>query len=68
MPLPSPVAPESTLMFREAAEAGAAVRRQRAANAEAVATLGARLRRSPPRAVVTLARGSSDNAARSAAT
>jgi glucosamine--fructose-6-phosphate aminotransferase (isomerizing) len=63
VPLPSPVAPESTLMFREAAEAGAAVRRQRAANVDAVAALGERFRRAPPRAVVTLARGSSDNAA-----
>jgi glucosamine--fructose-6-phosphate aminotransferase (isomerizing) len=61
--LPDPVAAESTLMFREAAEAGAAVRRQRAANARAVAALADRLRANPPRAVVTLARGSSDNAA-----
>jgi glucosamine--fructose-6-phosphate aminotransferase (isomerizing) len=61
--LPNAVAPDSTLMFREAAEAGAAVRRQRAANTQAVAALGARLRCAPPRAVVTLARGSSDNAA-----
>lgn len=61
--MPNAVAPESTLMFREAAEAGAAVRRQRAANATAVAALGERLRAERPRAVVTLARGSSDNAA-----
>lgn len=53
----------TTLMFREAAEAAAACRRQRALNAPALAALGERLRRDPPRAVVTLARGSSDNAA-----
>ena len=57
------IAAETTLMFREAGEAGAAVRRQRAANAAALARLGERLRRERPRAVVTLARGSSDNAA-----
>ena len=61
--MPDPLAPESTLMFREAAEAGAAVSRQRAANAATIAVLAERLRRAPPRAVVTLARGSSDNAA-----
>lgn len=54
---------ETTLMFREAAEAGAVVRRQRARNRAAVARLGEQLRANPPRAVVTLARGSSDNAA-----
>lgn len=52
--------PEATLMFAEGAEAGAAVRRQ---NARAVAALGERLRANPPRIVVTLGRGSSDNAA-----
>lgn len=57
------IAVESTLMFREAGEAGAAVRRQRAANSAILARLGERLRRDPPRAVATLARGSSDNAA-----
>lgn len=57
------IAAETTLMFREAGEAGAAVRRQRAANAATLARLGERLRRERPRAVVTLARGSSDNAA-----
>jgi glucosamine--fructose-6-phosphate aminotransferase (isomerizing) len=55
--------PSSTLMFREAAEAADACRRQRARNAAALAALGERLRAQPPRAVVTLARGSSDNAA-----
>jgi glucosamine--fructose-6-phosphate aminotransferase (isomerizing) len=61
--LPQSVTAESTLMFREAGEAGAAVRRQRRANVPTVAALAERLRRTPPRAVVTLARGSSDNAA-----
>ena len=50
-------------MFREAAEAPQVVRRQREMNASALAALGARLRTTPPRAVVTLARGSSDHAA-----
>jgi len=50
-------------MFREAAEAPAAVERQLASNRAAVAALVQRLRRAPPRAVVTVARGSSDNAA-----
>jgi len=50
-------------MFREAADAPAAVRRQLAANRERVATLGERLRSLGPRAVVTCARGSSDHAA-----
>ena len=53
----------STRMFREAAEAPAAVRRQLAANRERVAALGERLRAFGPRAVVTCARGSSDHAA-----
>ena len=52
--------PEDTLMFAEAAEAGAAVARQDAA---AVRALAAKLRAGPPRIVVTLGRGSSDNAA-----
>jgi glucosamine--fructose-6-phosphate aminotransferase (isomerizing) len=50
-------------MFREAAEAPAAVRRQLAANNEPIAALGERLRAFAPRAVVTCARGSSDHAA-----
>jgi glucosamine--fructose-6-phosphate aminotransferase (isomerizing) len=57
------VPPQPTLMFAEAAEAAEAVRRQQARNAQAVAELGARLRGRRPRAFVTLARGSSDNAA-----
>lgn len=54
--------PETTLMFSEAAEAGAAVRRQ-VADADALDALVAKLRAGPPRIVVTLGRGSSDNAA-----
>jgi glucosamine--fructose-6-phosphate aminotransferase (isomerizing) len=50
-------------MFREAAEAPQTIRRQLAANAPLLAALAARLRASPPRAVITVARGSSDNAA-----
>jgi len=50
-------------MFREAAEAPAVVAAQLAANAPRVQRLTARLRQSPPRAVVTCARGSSDHAA-----
>ncbi|WP_205412274.1 SIS domain-containing protein [Sphingomonas crusticola] len=55
--------PHSTLMFAEAAEAAAAIRQQHARNADAAARLGEMLRDSPPRVVITLARGSSDNAA-----
>tara|TARA_B100000678_G_C18190837_1_gene495239 strand:+ start:339 stop:1373 length:1035 start_codon:yes stop_codon:yes gene_type:complete len=58
-----PITAEATLMFTEAAQAGAVTRRQRAENADALAALGKRLRNDPPRAVVTLARGSSDCAA-----
>lgn len=50
-------------MFEEAAQAAAVVSTQLAANAATLAALGDRLRRSPPRAVVTCARGSSDHAA-----
>jgi glucosamine--fructose-6-phosphate aminotransferase (isomerizing) len=50
-------------MFDEAAEAPAVVAAQLARNAPAVAALAASLRARPPRAVVTIARGSSDNAA-----
>lgn len=55
--------PQSTRMFAEAAEAGAAVARQLRANAELVREIGARLRRDRPRGVLTIARGSSDHAA-----
>jgi glutamine---fructose-6-phosphate transaminase (isomerizing) len=50
-------------MYREAAQAPQAVREQLQANAARVARLAARLRQTPPRAVVTCARGSSDHAA-----
>lgn len=50
-------------MHEEAAQAPAVVRTQLAANAERVARFAERLRRAPPRAVVTIARGSSDHAA-----
>jgi len=52
-----------TRMFREAAQAPGAVRAQLAANAAQVTRLAERLRQTPPRAVVTCARGSSDHAA-----
>jgi glucosamine--fructose-6-phosphate aminotransferase (isomerizing) len=50
-------------MFREAAQAGSAVRAQLDRNREPARKLGARLREFAPRAVVTCARGSSDHAA-----
>jgi glucosamine--fructose-6-phosphate aminotransferase (isomerizing) len=50
-------------MFAEAREAPGVVRRQLARNAAIMQALGERLRTQPPRAVVTLARGSSDHAA-----
>ena len=52
-----------TRLFREAAEAPGVVRAQLAANEPTLRHLAERLRRSPPRAVVTLGRGSSDHAA-----
>ena len=52
-----------TLMFQEAAAAPAVVRAQLAANAQAAVALAERLRRSPPPAVITFGRGSSDHAA-----
>jgi glucosamine--fructose-6-phosphate aminotransferase (isomerizing) len=54
---------EATLMFAEAAQAGAAVERFLGRNAIALQTLGDRLRAAPPPFIVTCARGSSDNAA-----
>jgi glucosamine--fructose-6-phosphate aminotransferase (isomerizing) len=54
---------EATWMFREAAQAPEVVRTQLAANGAQVTRLAERLRRAPPRAVVTCARGSSDHAA-----
>ena len=56
-------APAETRMFREAAQAPEVVARQLARNDRDVRALAARLRADPPRAVVTLARGSSDHAA-----
>lgn len=50
-------------MFDEAAEAPARAAAQLRRNAPIVAALGDRLRANPPRTVVTVARGSSDNAA-----
>jgi glucosamine--fructose-6-phosphate aminotransferase (isomerizing) len=50
-------------MFQEAAQAAGVVRTQLERNAVALASLGGRLQLSPPRAVVTCARGSSDHAA-----
>jgi len=50
-------------MHEEAAQSPAAVRHQLQSNAPACAALGAELRARAPRAVVTCARGSSDNAA-----
>ena len=55
--------PAMTRMHREASQAPAAVRAQLQRNRETLARLGAALRASPPRAVVTCARGSSDHAA-----
>ncbi|NUO75261.1 MAG: SIS domain-containing protein, partial [Lysobacter sp.] len=50
-------------MYAEAEEAGDAVARQFAANADAVDDLSDYLRQRPPRFIVTCARGSSDHAA-----
>jgi glutamine---fructose-6-phosphate transaminase (isomerizing) len=50
-------------MYVEAAQAPDAVREQLQSNAARIARLAQRLRQSPPRAIVTCARGSSDNAA-----
>jgi len=52
-----------TLMFKEASEAPAVVARQIAANRERLGAIGERFRSQKPRALVTLARGSSDHAA-----
>ena len=54
---------ENTQMFRESAESPAAVARQLAENEAIVSSLATRFRRSPPRFIVTVARGSSDHAA-----
>jgi glutamine---fructose-6-phosphate transaminase (isomerizing) len=54
---------EATHLYREAAQAAETVRLQLRTNTEGMKQLGERLRRNPPRAVVTCARGSSDHAA-----
>jgi glucosamine--fructose-6-phosphate aminotransferase (isomerizing) len=54
---------EATLMFSEASEAPAVVERQRVIIAEPLKALADRFRAVTPRAVLTLARGSSDHAA-----
>jgi glucosamine--fructose-6-phosphate aminotransferase (isomerizing) len=59
----SAAVPSLSLVSREAAQAAAAARLQIARCADRFAELGARLRRRPPRFVVTCARGSSDHAA-----
>jgi len=53
----------NTTMYREAAEASGKVQNQLRRNADALAALAERLRASPPAAMVTIARGSSDHAA-----
>lgn len=60
---PAPRSAADTRMFQEAAEAPEAVARLLAAQAAPLRELAAILRARPPRAVVTLGRGSSDNAA-----
>jgi glucosamine--fructose-6-phosphate aminotransferase (isomerizing) len=53
----------TTLLEREAGQAPQVIRAQLAANEPLIEELAARLRREPPRAIVTCARGSSDHAA-----
>lgn len=53
----------SSLMFAEAATSGAVVARQRRANVTVLTALAADMRADPPRSLLTLGRGSSDNAA-----
>jgi glucosamine--fructose-6-phosphate aminotransferase (isomerizing) len=53
----------NTSLFREAAQAAAAVRNQLHINTECMQRLGERMRTLAPRAVLTCARGSSDHAA-----
>ncbi|HWW55750.1 MAG TPA: SIS domain-containing protein [Sphingopyxis sp.] len=62
-PNTAPDGRRQTLMEREAGEAAAAVATMLAANRAAFAAVARRLRASPPAAVVTCARGSSDHAA-----
>jgi glucosamine--fructose-6-phosphate aminotransferase (isomerizing) len=58
----SPLAAESTKMFQEAGSSAMLVAQQLAANEALAAELGAFLRGKKPRAVITIARGSSDHA------
>ena len=62
-PNAAPDGRRQTLMEQEAGEAAAAVAAMLAANRAAFAAVARRLRASPPAAVVTCARGSSDHAA-----
>ncbi len=55
--------PSATLMFQEAGSSAVLVAQQLAANWAQAAELGALLRQKKPRAVITIARGSSDHAA-----
>ncbi len=55
--------PACTRMFQEAFEAPDAVRSQLRRNDARVRALAQKLRKDPPRAVITCARGSSDHAA-----
>jgi len=59
----APTDPATTRMYREIGETAAAITHQREANRTTLETLARTLRASPPRFVVTAARGSSDNAA-----
>jgi glucosamine--fructose-6-phosphate aminotransferase (isomerizing) len=57
------IQPQDTLMFREAHETAEVVERQLAHNEDVIAALAERLRATPPRMIITCARGSSDHAA-----
>jgi glutamine---fructose-6-phosphate transaminase (isomerizing) len=57
------LAPETSLMFAEAAQSAGVVERQLAANAVLISSLAGQLRADRPRGVITYARGSSDSAA-----
>jgi len=61
--MPAIIDPTATLMFAEASEGGAAVRRFLDQNQAPLAKLAKYLRANPPRSVTTCARGSSDHAA-----
>jgi len=63
VPQSDPRSADTTLMYAEASESPAVVARQLRANASLVEELGLRLRKRPPRALITCARGSSDHAA-----